>query len=87
MNLLENAVKHAKGMENLFLRITAEGSNVLFEVEDDGMGFVEKRVGIGLTVCETIVKAHDGLFDMKHNKTGGTVASFTLDMEEENDEQ
>lgn len=87
MNLLENAVKHATGMENLFLRITADAPKVLFEVEDDGTGFAPKHVGIGLTVCETIIKAHEGDFDMKHSKTGGTIASFTLDMEEESDEQ
>ena len=86
MNLLENAVKHAKGMETLFLRIIVEDSKILFEVEDDGTGFVEIHVGIGLTVCETIVKAHGGDFNMRHSKTGGTIASFTLEMEEETDE-
>ena len=69
------------------MRITADAPKVLFEVEDDGTGFAPKHVGIGLTVCETIIKAHEGDFDMKHSKTGGTIASFTLDMEEESDEQ
>ena len=87
MNLLENAVKHAKRMTKLFLRISIKEQRVLFEVEDDGIGFTEKHVGIGLTVCETIIKAHGGSFQMKNAKTGGAVAGFMLDMGEEDDEQ
>lgn len=86
MNLLENAVKHAKKMNRLILRIVVKDPKVVFEIEDDGIGFEQKHVGIGLTVCETIVKAHEGSFCVTSNKTGGTVASFTLDMEEESDE-
>ena len=58
----------------------------MFEVEDDGIGFTEKHVGIGLTVCETIIKAHGGSFQMKNSKTGGAIAGFMLDMGEEDDE-
>lgn len=87
MNLLENAVKHAKGMKNLVLHITTEGKKVKFEIEDDGIGFAQKHVGIGLTVCETIVKAHGGTFFIKNRNVRGAVASFTLDMEEDFDEQ
>lgn len=87
INLLENAVKHAKGMKQLVFRIRTINSRVMFEIEDDGIGFAQKHVGIGLTVCETIVKAHGGCFELKNRKTGGTIASFTLDMEEEIDEQ
>lgn len=86
INLLENAVKHAKGMKTLTFRITTEGKKVKFEIEDDGIGFSQKHVGIGLTVCETIVKAHGGTFSMKNRSVKGAVASFTLDMEEETDE-
>lgn len=86
INLLENAVKHAKDMKQLFLRIRVEGAKVVFTVEDDGTGFPEKHAGIGLTVCETIVKAHEGTFEMMHSSTGGMIVNFTLDMEVEDDE-
>ena len=86
INLLENAVKHAKGMENLFLHITTEGRKVKFAIEDDGVGFLQKQAGIGLTVCETIVKAHGGTFTIKGRNVGGVSAVFVLDMEDENDE-
>lgn len=86
MNLLENAVKHAKGMKNLMFHIKADGKQVKFEIADDGSGISNKHIGIGLSVCETIVKAHGGSFSIKNRNVRGTVASFTLDMEEDIDE-
>lgn len=38
LNLLENAVQHAKGMTSLTLRVSAEGENAVFEVTDNGCG-------------------------------------------------
>jgi len=107
MNLLENAVFHARGMKNLWLRVTLEGKNAMFTVEDDGCGISEDRMGqlftgmldseapadaarsnmgIGLSVCRTIIKAHGGSFHMKNSKSGGAIASFKLDMEDEDHE-
>lgn len=87
MNLLENAVKHAKGMTILSLRVTTNEKQAIFEVEDDGIGFSYKHIGIGLSVCESIIKAHGGTFKMKNGSAGGAVVRFTLDREEEIDEQ
>lgn len=86
MNLLENAVKHAKGMTHLSLVITTEGKNVHFRVSDDGIGFTGKDIGIGLSVCETIVKAHGGSLERKHSISGGATVQFMLEREEECDE-
>ncbi len=38
--------------------------------------------GIGLSVCATIIKAHGGDITAENLKEGGTVFSFTLDIEE-----
>ena len=38
MNLLENAVFHAHGMENLWLRVDIQGNKAVFRVIDDGCG-------------------------------------------------
>lgn len=86
MNLLENAVKHAKGMTKLELVITEKEKEVLFEVIDDGIGFSSKDIGIGLSVCETIVKAHGGTLERKNGEHGGAIVSFALQKGEE-DEQ
>ena len=106
MNLLENAVYHAHGMENLWLRVeTAEGKAV-FYVEDDGCGIPPERMqnlftglldsatpvdsgrsnmGIGLSVCSTIVRAHGGEMSAANRSGGGAVFSFALEMEANED--
>ena len=102
MNLLENAMFHAQGMQNLWLRVTAEKNTAIFSVEDDGCGIPEERLahlfsgtldsdapadaarssmGIGLSVCRTIVKAHGGELKGGNRPGGGAVFSFALEME------
>lgn len=44
MNLLENAVFHAKGMKNLELKVQTRGQWAVFRVEDDGCGISEERL-------------------------------------------
>lgn len=103
MNLLENAVFHARGMKNLWLRVSVKGRNAVFFVEDDGCGIPEERMvhlftgflnseapsdttrsnmGIGLSVCRTIIEAHGGELKAGNRPEGGAFFSFTLAMEE-----
>ena len=107
MNLLENAVFHAKGMENLLLRVEVKGSWAYFYVEDDGGGLPEEKLsrlftgmldsesptdqsrssmGIGLSVCSAIIKAHGGEIWANKRAGGGTEVGFRLEMEDENGE-
>ena len=108
MNLLENAVFHAKGMENLWLRVEVQDGKALFSVEDDGCGISDEKMpqlfrglqdketkadsgrsnmGIGLSVCRTIIKAHGGELKAENRKTGGAAFRFALEMEESDDVQ
>ena len=103
MNLLENAVFHAKGMQNLWLRVEQQDKMAVFYVEDDGCGIEKERMkdlfsglqlrenrvdvgrsnmGIGLSVCQTIVKAHGGDIRIESRPGGGARFSFRLEMEE-----
>ncbi len=103
MNLLENAVFHARGMENLWLRVQIQNNKAQFSVEDDGCGISEDRMahlftglldseapadtarsnmGIGLSVCKTIIKAHGGELQGENRPDGGAAFRFTLEMEE-----
>ena len=103
MNLLENAILHAAGMQNLWLRVDLKDQNAIFSVEDDGCGIPDERLGtlflgltnsgekadsgrsnmgIGLSVCKTIVKAHGGELQAANRQGGGAVFRFTLEMEE-----
>ena len=44
LNILENAVLHAKGMTVLSLRVFVLGRQVIFEIADDGCGIREERL-------------------------------------------
>lgn len=104
MNLLENAVFHAKGMENLWLRVETSGNKAVFTVEDDGCGIPPERLnrlfsglqdrenrtdtgrsnmGIGLSVCRTIIKAHSSDIRVENRPQGGARFSFQLEMEDQ----
>lgn len=108
INLLENAVHHAKGMTELKLSVYTEKQQVRFCVSDNGCGispdklenlftgYLEREnslmdssrsnMGIGLSVCATIVRAHGGEIYARNNPAGGASFCFTLKMEDE-DEQ
>ena len=103
VNLLENAVFHAHGMQNLWLTVETSGNKAVFTVADDGCGIPAERLpnlftglldseapidstrnnmGIGLSVCSTIIKAHGGEFKAGNRQEGGAFFRFTLEMEE-----
>ena len=103
MNLLENAVFHADGMHNLWLRVELQNKHAVFFVEDDGCGISRERMehlftgfldseapvdstrsnmGIGLSVCRTIIKAHGGELKAGNRQGGGAMFRFALEMEE-----
>ncbi len=44
VNILENAVQHAKGMTQLTLRVFVLGGRAVFEIQDDGCGIREDRI-------------------------------------------
>ena len=102
MNLLENAVFHARGMRNLWLRVETKSRQAVFSVEDDGCGIAAEKLeklftglldsqapadsarsnmGIGLSVCRTIIKAHGSELRAWNRPEGGAVFSFALEME------
>jgi len=104
MNLLENAVFHAHGMENLWLSVEIQGKRAVFRVTDDGCGIPTERMeglftglldsaaptdtsrsnmGIGLSVCSAIVKAHGGEIQAKNRSAGGAEFWFGLELEEQ----
>ena len=104
MNLLENAVFHAKGMKHLWLRVERQNDVAVFYVEDDGCGIAKERLpklfsgfqdrenfsetgrsnmGIGLSVCRTIVKAHGSDIRVENRPGGGARFTFELKMEAE----
>ena len=45
----------------------------------------KKNAGIGLSVCATIIKTHEGTITAENAKEGGALFRFTLDTEEISD--
>ena len=109
LNLLENAVFHAKGMTELTLSVSLVGDKAVFEVADNGCGIPEdalqkiftgsyeksaapvdgtrSNMGIGLSVCAAIVKAHGSEITAENRKGGGAVFRFSLERGGEDDGQ
>lgn len=104
VNILENAVQHAKGMTELGLKVFVMGENAIFEITDNGCGISKEKIsniftgyfekkdtpvdnqkncmGIGLSVCASIIKAHKGNITVENRKTGGCCFRFSLKLEE-----
>ena len=108
LNLLENAVHHAKGMTQLMLQVTHQNQQVIFTVSDNGIGIPKEKLkhlfteyfepktnptdgtrhnmGIGLSVCSAIIRAHGSDITVKSNPGGGVSFSFCLELEDQNEQ-
>ncbi len=109
LNILENAVQHARGMTRLGLQVTQRNGQAVFEVRDNGCGIPPERLehlftgdydlgqvpadghrrnaGIGLSVCDSIVRAHGGALVAENTPEGGALFRFTLMTEDYANEQ
>ena len=109
LNLLENAVFHAKGMTELTLSVSLQGDKAIFEVADNGCGISNEilngiftgsyertaapvdgtrgNMGIGLSVCAAIIKAHGGEICAENRSGGGAVFRFSLERGDDYDGQ
>lgn len=109
INLLENAVDHARGMTKLCLSVYADDTTATFEVSDNGCGIPKDRLehlfsgqyynkdtpfdsnrsgmGIGLSVCSAIIRAHSGTITGGNKQDGGAAFRFSLEMERSDHEQ
>lgn len=103
MNLLENAVIHAKSTRPIEMRVQKEGKWIGFHVIDYGIGVLEERLpalfdgdiyesadradkgrgmGIGLSICKTIVLAHGGKIDARNHENGAEFFFLLPDQEQ-----
>ncbi|MBE6998816.1 MAG: PAS domain-containing sensor histidine kinase [Ruminococcaceae bacterium] len=109
VNLLENAVFHAKGMDALTLRAKFHQKQVTIAIIDNGCGLSKEllsnpfdgihvatqpltdgsrnNMGIGLSVCSTIIRAHGSKLGARNRPEGGAEFYFTLTAEDSENEQ
>lgn len=72
-----------KGVPQEVIRAVKEGRPVHCDLSGDST----RGMGIGLSVCGSIIKAHDGFFEAANRPEGGAVFRFGLPMSEENMEE
>ena len=58
-----------------------------FEKKDAPVDNQKSSMGIGLSVCASIIKAHEGDISVESRKSGGCIFRFTLKMEGDDNEQ
>ena len=93
VNLLDNAVRHAREGGTVTVRFAAAKAEVIARVTDDGDGFapdVERRlgapfalgpggrVGLGLAISRTLVEAHGGALRVGRSRSGGAEVVIAL---------
>ncbi len=93
-NLLENAVRHAKG--KVRLRASRRAPKIRFDVEDDGPGIAGARrkevtgrgqrldssslgAGLGLAIVSDVLDHYGGKLTLNRSELGGLKASFELE--------
>lgn len=102
INLVENAIVHAKSQAPIDLSVKNFPDKVSFSIKDYGVGLPKERLnhlfdgsaytpsqtsdgnkgmGIGLSICKTIITAHHGTI-IGQNHTNGAEFIFTLPKEQ-----
>jgi PAS domain S-box-containing protein len=90
-NAVDSMQTSVRGLRQIAIRARQEGQSVLTEVEDSGAGITdfdsifdsffttkEKGLGMGLSICRSIIEAHSGRIWGEPSTMGGTVFSFTV---------
>ena len=58
----------------------------LYDTKSDMVDSQKRNAGIGLSVCASIIKAHDGDINAENIKDGGAVFRFSLGIEKQSED-
>jgi signal transduction histidine kinase len=93
---MEAMVGTGNERQGVLVTSSLDGAYICFRVIDSGSGVLEtveselfhpffstkaKGMGIGLSICQSIIQAHSGEIGYLKNKGGGSIFFFKLPME------
>ena len=81
-NAVVEVSDHGKGLSEDTLEQIRQGKQVTVSRNGDS----SRGMGIGLSVCQSIIKAHKGYFEAENRPQGGAIFRFGLPMEEDENE-
>ena len=93
INLMENAIRHSGTYLPIWLRVSDQGKGLdparipdIFDGKPNkGSSDSTRGIGIGLSICKSIITAHDGRIFAKNNTNGGASFTFVLPMKGDSD--
>ncbi|WP_227394917.1 PAS domain-containing protein [Jeotgalibacillus aurantiacus] len=93
INVMKNAIEAMNRGGTIYLSLYQEEDQIFIHVEDNGPGIPEEHLrmlgnpfyttktngnGLGLLMCNNIMKNHFGRFEIKNREEGGTVVTLVL---------
>lgn len=93
INLINNALEASPPGEEILVRGSSDGQNIIIEVSDRGTGILREHqddifkpfmttkkggTGLGLPIVKKVIEAHDGTIDLKNNSDKGVTFRITL---------
>ncbi|MEH7109370.1 DUF4118 domain-containing protein [Bacillus sp. JJ1764] len=99
INLLDNAIKYTPPHSTIKVRAFLKDNFVYFEVADNGNGIPDENlfvifnrffttssgrgIGLGLSICKSIITAHGGVISAFNNEEGGATLRFKLPVKDD----
>jgi signal transduction histidine kinase len=91
VNVISNSIEASERNSQIFINTFEGYQKINIEIIDEGFGITDDKqneifndfytskdngTGLGLSVCKTILEEHEAVYELKNNKTKGTIFSI-----------